>query len=115
MKNWINVACGVFLLSSAWKGCLSNLLQEKESDLTNLQEFNAVERIEDTPYGLHGYDENKEDVNESNAEDGHSDIAFLKDSSYRRKRNRHCICYRRSSRRRGGGGGGWRPLPRPYK
>lgn len=65
----------------------------------------------------HSYDENKEDINESNAEDGHSDIAFLKDSSYRRKRNRHCICYRRSSRRRGGGGGGggWRPLPRPYK
>lgn len=48
------MACGVFLLSSAWKGCLSNLLQEKESDLANLQEFNAVERIEDTPYGLHG-------------------------------------------------------------
>lgn len=48
------MAFGVFLLSSTWKRCLSNLLQEKESDLANLQEFNAVERIEDTPYGLHG-------------------------------------------------------------
>ena len=54
MQNWINVAVGVFFLSSVWKECLSNLLQEGESDLANLQDFNAIERIEDTPYGLHG-------------------------------------------------------------
>ena len=53
MKTWINVAVGVFFLSSVWKECLSNLLQEGESDLANLQDFNAIERIEDTPYGLH--------------------------------------------------------------
>ena len=44
----------VFFLSSVWKGCVSNLLPEKESDLVNLQDFNAVERIEDTPHSLHG-------------------------------------------------------------
>ena len=54
MQNWINVAVDVFFLSSVWKECLSNLLQEGESDLANLQDFNAIERIEDTPYGLHG-------------------------------------------------------------
>ena len=63
----------------------------------------------------HSYTEDEEDIKESYDEDGHSDIAFLKDSSYRRRPNRRCICYRRSSRRRGGGGGGWRPLPRPYR
>ena len=54
MKNWINVAVGVSFLSSVWKECLSNLLQKEDSDLANLQDFNAIERIEDTPYGLHG-------------------------------------------------------------
>ena len=52
--TWINAAVDVFFLSSVWKECLSNLLQEGESDLANLQDFNAIERIEDTPYGLHG-------------------------------------------------------------
>ena len=63
----------------------------------------------------HSYGEGEEDINlyDSNAEDGHSYLAFLKDSSYRRRPNGHCICYRRSSRRRGDRG--WRPLPRPYK
>ena len=54
MKNWINVTVGVFFLTSVWKGCFSNLLQEEESDLANLQDFNTIERIEDTPYVLHG-------------------------------------------------------------
>ena len=54
MKNWINVAVGAFFLCSVWKGCLSNLLEVEESDLANLKGLKAVERIEDTPYGLHG-------------------------------------------------------------
>ena len=61
----------------------------------------------------HSYAEGSEDVNDSNPEDGHSYIAFLKDSSYRRRPNLHCISYRWSSRRRGDGG--WQPLSRPYK
>ena len=67
------------------------------------------------PYFMvsHRYAEGEKDIKDSNAEDGHSYIAFRKDSSYRRRPNRDCICYRRSSRRRGNGG--WRPLPRPYK
>ena len=59
----------------------------------------------------HSYAEGDEDINDNNAEDGHS--AFLKDSSSRRRPYRHCICYRQSSRRRSDGG--WRPLPHPYK
>lgn len=108
MKTWINVAVGVFFLSSVWKECLSHLLQEEVSDLASLQDVNAIERTDD----LHGYAEGEKDIKDSNAEDSHSYKAFLKDSSYRRRPNRHCICYRRSSRRRGNGG--WRPLPRPY-
>ena len=42
----------------------------------------------------HSYAEGSEDVNDSNPEDGHSYIAFLKDSSYRRRPNLHCISYR---------------------
>ena len=56
----------------------------------------------------HSYSEGEEDINDSNAEDGHSYITFHKDSSYRRRPNRGCICYRRSSLRRGNGG--WRLL-----
>ena len=54
MKNWVNVAVGVFFLSSVWNECFSNLLQEEESDLATLQDFIAIKRIEDTPYGVHG-------------------------------------------------------------
>ena len=50
MKTWINVAVGVFFLSSVWKECLSHLLQEEVSDLASLQDVNAIERTDD----LHG-------------------------------------------------------------
>ena len=61
---------------------------------------------------FHRYVEGEKDIKDSNAEDGHSYIAFRKDSSYRRRPNRRCTCYRRSSRRRGDGGH-WQPLPAP--
>jgi len=110
MKVWITVAISAFLSSV----CHSNPLDDQKRDLANLQDFKVFERIEGLPYKLHGYAGSEADINHSNAEDGHFDIALVEDSSYRRRPNRHCICYRRSSRRRSGGGG-WRPLPRPYK
>ena len=45
------MAIGAFFLSLVWKKCLSNLLEDDEP---NVQDFRVVERIEDTPYGLHG-------------------------------------------------------------
>ena len=57
----------------------------------------------------HSYAEGDEDINDSNIKDGHSFIPSPRDSSYRRRPNRHCICYRY----RGSGDGGWRPLPVP--
>ena len=59
----------------------------------------------------HSYAEGDKDINDSEAIDGHFYIPSLRDSIYRRRPNRRCICYRRSP-----GGrvdGGWRPLPAP--
>lgn len=48
------MAVAAFLLCSLWREYLSVPVEDEEFELTNLQDFKVVKRIEDTPNGLDG-------------------------------------------------------------